>query len=136
MILYSKIYRKDSELTMSKLLESGENYLETILLLQKRNPEVRSIDVANEMNFSKPSVSRAVGILKNGGFIEIDKNGYITLTDIGLETAERIYERHLILTEWLISIGVDSKTAAEDACKIEHDISNASFQKLKEYLKK
>ena len=121
---------------MSKLLESGENYLVTILILQKRNPEVRSIDIANEMNFSKPSVSRAVSILKSGGFIEIDKNGYITLTEIGLETAERIYERHLVISEWLVSIGVDSKTAAEDACKIEHDISAVSFQKLKEYLNK
>jgi len=121
---------------MSKLLESGENYLETIFVLQKKNSEVRSIDIANELDFSKPSVSRAMGILKSGGFITVDEHGYILLTDVGREIAERIYERHVILTEWLVGIGVDPRIAAEDACKLEHDISADSFKKLKESLNK
>jgi len=121
---------------MSKLLESGENYLETIFVLQKKNSEVRSIDIANELDFSKPSVSRAMGILKSGGFITVDEHGYILLTDVGREIAERIYERHVILTEWLVGIGVDPRIAAEDACKLEHDISTDSFKKLKESLNK
>lgn len=120
---------------MSKLYESGENYLETILILRNRGNDVRSIDIVREMNLSKPSVSRAVGILKNGGFIDIDEDGYITLTDDGLEVAERIYERHKVLTDWLIGIGVDKKIAAEDACKLEHDISEESFRKLKEHIR-
>lgn len=120
---------------MSKLYESGENYLETILVLKSKGGDVRSIDIVREMNLSKPSVSRAVGILKNGGFIEVDKDGFITLTDAGNEIAERIYERHKVLTDWLIGIGVDEKTAAEDACKLEHDISEASFEKLKEHIR-
>lgn len=119
---------------MSKLLESGENYLETILILQNKGSDVRSIDIANEMSFTKPSVSRAVGILKNGGFIDVDPNGYITLTDVGSELAERIYERHQVISSWLTKLGVDEKTAAEDACRIEHDISDVSFQKLKEHI--
>ncbi|MBE6837928.1 MAG: metal-dependent transcriptional regulator [Ruminococcus sp.] len=120
---------------MSKLYESGENYLETILILKSKGGDVRSIDIVREMNLSKPSVSRAVGILKNGGFIEVDKDGFITLTDAGNEIAERIYERHKVLTDWLIGIGVDEKTAAEDACKLEHDISEISFEKLKEHIR-
>lgn len=120
---------------MSKLYESGENYLETILVLKSKGGDVRSIDIVREMNLSKPSVSRAVGILKNGGFIEVDKDGFITLTDAGNEIAERIYERHKVLTDWLIGIGVDEKTAAEDACKLEHDISETSFEKLKEHIR-
>ena len=120
---------------MSKLYESGENYLETILVLKSKGGDVRSIDIVREMNLSKPSVSRAVGILKNGGFIEVDKDGFITLTDAGNEIAERIYERHKVLTDWLIGIGVDEKTAAEDACKLEHDISEISFEKLKEHIR-
>lgn len=100
---------------MSKLRQSGEDYLETILILSKKGG-VRSVDVAAEMNVSKPSVSRAMGILKNGGFIKIDKTGYITFTGEGRETAEKIYERHTVLTDWLVGIGVDEKTASEDAC--------------------
>ena len=118
---------------MSKLRQSGEDYLETILILSKRG-EVRSIDIANEMNLSKPSVSRAMGILKNGGFIKVDKDGYITFTDEGKKTAERIYERQTVLTDWLVGIGVDEKTAAEDACRLEHNFSSESFEKLKDHI--
>lgn len=118
---------------MGKLRQSGEDYLETILILSKRGG-VRSIDVATEMNVSKPSVSRAMGILKNGGFIKVDEDGYITFTDEGKETAERIYERHTVLTDWLVGIGVDEKTAAEDACRLEHNFSSESFEKLKNHI--
>ena len=117
------------------LLESGEMYLETILVLSQQKDHVRSIDVAEYMQFSKPSVSRAVGILKNGGYIEIDSFGYISLTDSGREAAERIYERHRILSEILMRLGVDEKTATEDACKMEHYISDTSFAAIKEHLK-
>lgn len=120
---------------MSRIYESGEDYLETILILGHSGVSVRSIDVAREMNVSKPSVSRAVGILKDGGFIVVDGDGYITLTDAGAEVAKTIYERHEVLTSWLVGIGVDKKTAAEDACKIEHDISKESFEKLKAHIK-
>lgn len=116
---------------MPDIHESGENYLETILVLRERGVDVRSIDIVHEMELSKPSVSRAMSILRSGGFIEVDKDGYITLTEPGEEIAQRIYERHRVLTDWLIGIGVDEKTAAEDACKLEHDISSESFDKLK-----
>ena len=119
---------------MPKIYESGENYLETILVLKNKGIDVRSIDIVREMDLSKPSVSRAMGILKIGGFIEIDADGYITLTNEGNEVAERIYERHRLLTDWFIGIGVTPKTAAEDACKLEHDISAEAFQKLKEHI--
>ena len=115
---------------MARLRRSGEDYLETILILSKRN-DVRSVDVAREMELSKPSVSRAVGLLKSGGFITVDKNGYISLTEDGKKQAERIYERHTVLTEWLVSIGVDEGSAAENACRLEHDFSDEVFAKLK-----
>lgn len=118
------------------LLESGEMYLETILMLSKRLDAVRSIDIVEQMGYSKPSVSRAVGLLKNGGFIEVDANGHITLTNDGREVAQKIYERHTILTEFLVKLGVDRDTAAEDACKIEHDISDASFNAIKKQIDK
>ncbi|MCM1060161.1 MAG: metal-dependent transcriptional regulator [Eubacterium sp.] len=118
---------------MAKLRQSGEDYLETILILSKRG-EVRSIDIANEMNVSKPSVCRAVGILKNGGFILVDKSGYITFTAAGKEIAEKIYERHTVLTDWLVGIGVDEITAEEDACRLEHNFSSQSFEKLKNHI--
>lgn len=118
---------------MKKLRQSGEDYLETIFILSQKG-EVRSIDIANEMNVSKPSVCRAVGILKSGGFINVDERGYITFTAIGRKTAETVYERHTILTEWLVSIGVDEATAAEDACRLEHGFSDTSFNKLKEHI--
>ncbi len=119
---------------MSKLYESGENYLETILILIQKGKGVRSIDIAEEMGFSKPSISRAVGILKKDGYIEVDSGGFISLTDSGYEIAEKIYERHRVITRFLIKLGVNEVTAAEDACRIEHDISDESFQKLKEHV--
>lgn len=119
---------------MAELRQSGEDYLETILILSKRG-EVRSIDIANEMNVSKPSVCRAMGILKNGGFIKVDKNGYITFTEEGKTIAENIYERHTVLTDWLVGIGVDENTAEKDACRLEHNFSSESFEKLKNHIK-
>ncbi|MGN0654081.1 MAG: metal-dependent transcriptional regulator [Oscillospiraceae bacterium] len=119
---------------MSRLLESGENYLETILILREKGVAVRSVDVANELGFSKPSVSRAVKNLKDGGFITVNENGYIFLTEKGEENARIIYERHQIISAWLIEIGVDEKTALEDACRIEHDISAVTFEKLKKHI--
>lgn len=113
------------------LQESGEMYLETILVLSKKKPTVRSIDVGEYMEFSKPSVSRAIGLLKNGGYVTVDKNGFIYLTDAGREIAEKIYERHTVLTRLLVSLGVDKETAAEDACKMEHAISDVSFAAIK-----
>lgn len=113
------------------LLESGEMYLETILVLSKKKPAVRSIDVGEYMGYSKPSVSRAVGLLKDGGYVIADPDGHLTLTDAGREIAEKIYERHTVLTAFLVRLGVDPETAADDACKMEHDISDASFQAIK-----
>ena len=120
---------------MNGLYESGEDYLETILILKKRNGNVRSIDIAREMDLSKPSVSRAMGILKNKEFITVDDDGAIHLTEEGSKLAKKIYERHRILTEALMSLGVDERTASEDACRIEHDISEKSFNKIKKHLK-
>ncbi|MEE3352161.1 MAG: metal-dependent transcriptional regulator [Saccharofermentanaceae bacterium] len=120
---------------MNGLYESGEDYLETILILKKRNGNVRSIDIAREMDLSKPSVSRAVGILKNKSFITVDEDGAIHFTDEGSKIAKRIYDRHRVLTEALMALGVDEKTASEDACRIEHDISEKSFNKIKHYVK-
>lgn len=117
-----------------ELHESGEMYLETILVLKNRFGYVRSIDIANEMNVSKPSVSRAVGLLKDNGYITFDPNGMILLTDSGRAVAEKIYERHQILTQFLISIGVSEETAAHDACRIEHIISDETFSALKKTL--
>lgn len=119
-----------------RIFESKENYLETILILHNRNGEVRSVDIAAEMNFSKPSVSIAMKNLREEGCINVDKNGYITLTDSGREIAERVYERHLLFTEWLTSLGVPEEIAAEDACRIEHDLSVESFSAIKAYIKK
>lgn len=117
------------------LFESGEMYLETILILSQKLNAVRSIDVAEHMSYSKPSVSRAMSILKKGGYIEIDTLGHITLTESGKEVAERIYERHRILSEILMRLGVDEQTATDDACKMEHYISDTSFAAIKEHLK-
>ena len=119
-----------------RLQESGEMYLETILMLSKSNPTVRSIDISEHMGYSKPSVSRAVGLLKNGGYIIVDKDGFITLTESGREIAEKIYERHTILSQLLIRLGVDPATAAEDACKMEHAISDISLDAIKNHLEK
>ena len=118
------------------LQESGEMYLETIYVLSKESSGVRSVDVGAHMGYSKPSVSRAVGLLKNGGFINVDKDGYITLTDSGKEIAEKIYDRHTTLSRLLMLMGVDRETASEDACKLEHDLSDKSFKAIKEHLLK
>ncbi len=114
--------------------ESGEMYLETILILSRTKGQVRSIDIVDYMSFSKPSVSRAVGLLKSGGYILVDPEGYITLTDAGREVAEKIYERHTTLTELLTRLGVDPDLAAEDACRMEHTISDESFEALKRHM--
>ena len=111
--------------------ESGEMYLESILVLSKKNPNVRAIDISEYMGFSKPSVSRALGLLKNDGFVTSNENGYLILTDKGREIAEKIYERHTELTNFLTLIGVDKGTASKDACKIEHVISDESFSAIK-----
>ena len=115
------------------LQESGEMYLEAILVLAKKSGYVRSIDVSEYLGYSKPSVSRAMGILREGGYILMEKDGAITLTDSGKKLAETIYERHTVLSELLIRLGVDEKTATDDACRIEHVISDESFQAIKQY---
>ena len=116
------------------LQESGEMYLETIYVLTKTSKTVRSIDVAEHMGYSKPSVSRAVGLLKQGGYGVSDDQGYLSLTDAGVQAACRIYERHTIITNLLTMLGVDKKTAADDACRIEHVISERSFDAIKRHL--
>ena len=113
--------------------ESGEMYLEAILVLAKKSGYVRSIDVSEYLGYSKPSVSRAMGILREGGYILMEKDGAITLTDSGKKLAETFYERHTVLSELLIRLGVDEKTATDDACRIEHVISDESFQAIKQY---
>ena len=118
------------------LAESGEMYLETIYVLTRHSTSVRSIDVAENMGYSKPSVSRAIGILKAGEYIVVDRSGFITLTEKGVRTAEGLYERHTILTDLLVSLGVDREIAAVDACKIEHVISAESFEAIKNYINK
>ncbi len=117
-----------------RLQESGEMYLETILVLSQKHSLVRAVDVGDYMGFSKPSVSRAIGLLKNGGYVTVAENGHLELTECGKEVAEKIYERHYMLTEFLIRLGVDPEQATEDACKIEHDISDASFNAIKRHL--
>ena len=114
--------------------ESGEMYLETILLLSKKSSLVRSIDVCEHMGYSKPSVSRAIGILREAEYITVDKNGHIELTDSGRAVAEKIYERHTIFTRFLTILGVDPEVASEDACKIEHTISDESFDAIKRFV--
>lgn len=118
-----------------QIRESAENYLETILILSQRKGkgEVRSIDIVNELEFSKPSVSVAMKNLRENGYITVDKDGYIRLTDKGLEIAEKMYERHTLLSQWLIKLGVDEKVAVEDACRIEHVISAESFAAIKKH---
>lgn len=117
-----------------KIHASGEDYLEAVLILQKQKGEsaVRSVDLARHMGFSKPSISHAVGVLKGGGFLTVDGDGYLHLTDAGKEVAEKIYERHCILTAGLINMGVSPRQAEQDACRIEHVVSDESFQKLRE----
>ena len=117
-----------------KIQESAENYLETILVLKERKGLVRSIDIANELEFSKPSVSIAMRNLRENGYVSVDAGGFITLLPAGQEIAERIYERHRLLTKWLTGLGVDPAIASEDACRIEHVISDESFLALKRSL--
>ena len=117
-----------------KIQESAEDYLEAILVIQERKGNVRSIDVAHHLNFSKPSVSRAMSLLRENGYVQMDKDGLLSLTDAGMEIASRIYERHRLLTEWLTVLGVSPDVAAEDACRIEHDISEETFTWLKEHI--
>ena len=118
------------------LKPSGEMYLETIYVLCKSKSSVRSIDVAEYMNYSKPSVSRAMGILKEKGYITINKDGFITLTEDGFLLAQKIYERHTVISKALMMLGVDEQTASEDACKIEHVISDNSFEAIKKHMRK
>lgn len=115
--------------------ESAEDYLETILKLKERQGQVRSIDIVNEMGYSKPSISVAMKRLRENGYILMDSEGYITLTKPGLDVAERIYGRHKLLTKFLLSLGVSEKNAAADACKIEHDLSDETYEKLKQLAK-
>lgn len=114
--------------------ESGEMYLETIHVLLEKHGTVRSVDVSEHMGYSKPSVSRAVGLLKKGGYIQVDKDGYITLTEEGRQVAEKIYERHTLLSQMLMALGVSAETALEDACRLEHAISDESFRAIKAYI--
>ena len=117
-----------------KIQESAENYLEAILQLQEEHGSVRSIDVVQHLGFSKPSVSRAMSLLRENGYVTMDKDGLLDLTDAGMAIASRIYERHRLLTEWLTALGVSPEVAAEDACRIEHDISEETFARLKAHI--
>ncbi len=116
------------------LQESGEMYLETILILSRKRQAVRAVDVGEYMHFSKPSVSRAIGLLKAGGYVSADEDGHLHLTDAGRQVAEKIYERHNLLTAFLVGIGVDPATAAADACRMEHHISDISFEAMKRHV--
>ena len=116
--------------------DSAENYLETILILKQRNGMVRSVDIANELSFTKPSVSVAMKAFREEGYIRVDDSGYITLTDRGLAIAEKIYERHQVIAQALMALGVSEKIAYADSCKIEHDISDESFSQIKEHFLK
>ena len=115
------------------LQESGEMYLESIYLLTKRRDKVRSIDVVEYMGLSKPSVSRAIGLLRGGGYVLVSREGYLSLTELGREVAEKMYDRHRILSELLVRLGVSEETAVKDACKIEHVISDESFEAIKRF---
>lgn len=117
-----------------KMQESAENYLETILMIKQEHGAVRSVDIANHMGFTKASVSRAVGLLKKEQYITVASDGWIELTDKGMEIAQGIYARHKLVSQWLMSIGVPKQTALNDACRMEHGISEITFQKLKEYI--
>ena len=117
-----------------RLQESGEMYLESIYVLSKKQTNVRSIDISEYLGYSKPSVSRAVGLLKNGGYIRVDEDNFITLTQSGLEIAQKIYDRHTILTNMLIGLGVPEEIAARDACKMEHAISDESLEAIRKHM--
>lgn len=117
-----------------QLQESGEMYLETIYVLSKTKSTVRSLDVAEHMNFSKPSVSRAIGLLKSGGYVEVASDGHLSLTESGKDVAEKIYARHNLIKNFLVKLGVDEETAAQDACRMEHGISDKSFEAMQKYV--
>lgn len=117
-----------------QLQESGEMYLESIYVLSKRSSTVRAIDICEYMGFSKPSISRAIGLLKLGGYVVSDKNGFLSLTESGMAMAQKVYERHTLLTDFLVKLGVDPTVASEDACKIEHHISDESFDAIKNFV--
>ncbi len=119
-----------------KIQKSAEDYLETILILSRRKTQVRSIDIVNELSFSKPSVSVAMKNLRENGYVNMDNDGFITLTDAGRRIAEMIYDRHTVLTRWLVWLGVDEKTAAEDACLMEHTMSQETFHLMKDHILK
>ena len=121
---------------MKKSHESAEDYLENILILRERNGNVRSIDIVNEMNYSKPSISIAMKKLRTEGYVEMDLNGYITLTKSGEEIAQRIYSRHRLLEKVLVAIGVEQETASEEACRIEHDINDDTYDKINSFYEK
>ena len=127
---------KEMGIFLMSLQESGEMYLETVLVLSKQKGNVRAIDVCEYMGYSKPSVSRAVGLLKSGGYLTVDADGSLHLTDLGREVAEKIYERHTMLTELFVRLGVDKETASDDACKIEHHLSDQTFTAIKSYIEK
>ena len=131
--MYKSVKKKEEERqgNQMEIHESAEDYLETILILKERSGQVRSIDIATEMNYTKPSISVAMKKLRENGYIEVDKDGFITLTASGYEIASNIYNRHKVLTDFFISLGVDQKVAAEDACKIEHDLSDETFEKIR-----
>jgi Mn-dependent DtxR family transcriptional regulator len=128
------IITKQKEGTLLQRNESAEMYLETILVLKEKQPYVRAIDVAHETGYTKPSVSRAMGLLRKNGHINVDENGFITLTEAGELLAKKILERHRVLTEFLVRIGVSAETADDDACKMEHVISDETFEKMKEHV--
>ena len=131
--MYKSVKKREKERqgNQMEIHESAEDYLETILILKERSGQVRSIDIATEMNYTKPSISVAMKKLRENGYIEVDKDGFITLTASGYEIASNIYNRHKVLTDFFISLGVDQKVAAEDACKIEHDLSDETFEKIR-----
>lgn len=136
--MYKSVKKKEEERqgNQMEIHESAEDYLETILILKERSGQVRSIDIATEMNYTKPSISVAMKKLRENGYIEVDKDGFITLTASGYEIASNIYNRHKVLTDFFISLGVDQKVAAEDACKIEHDLSDETFEKIRAHAEK
>lgn len=137
-LMYKSVKKKEEERqgNQMEIHESAEDYLETILILKERSGQVRSIDIATEMNYTKPSISVAMKKLRENGYIEVDKDGFITLTASGYEIASNIYNRHKVLTDFFISLGVDQKVAAEDACKIEHDLSDETFEKIRAHAEK
>ena len=137
-LMYKSVKKKEEERqgNQMEIHESAEDYLETILILKERSGQVRSIDIATEMNYTKPSISVAMKKLRENGYIEVDKDGFITLTASGYEIASNIYNRHKVLTDFFISLGVDQKVAAEDACKIEHDLSDETFDKIRAHAEK